>query len=144
MHTRREILGAAIVAMFVPASCTRRDTRPRCAQCGMRIAPGSHWEAGAIDSHGTELRFDTPGCLFRYRFAHDDVRAPWVTEYYARAGVRSPAEVQRYAVGSDVIGPMGADLVPIAPEREAAFRRDHHARAVLAWSEVTAATIRDL
>ncbi len=32
--------------------------------------------------------------------------------------------------GSDVIGPMGDDLVPVAPERADAFVRDHGGRVI--------------
>jgi nitrous oxide reductase accessory protein NosL len=48
----------------------------------------------------------------------------WVTEYYGRT--RRAFDQVVYVDGSDVLGPMGADLVPVAPrERAEEFVRDH-------------------
>lgn len=97
----------------------------------MRIPAGSHWAAGATREDGQPVAFDTPGCLFRYRRSVTGRRTfnPWVTEYYGVAGVRTPATNVRFVVGSDVVGPMGPELVPVDPARIDAFRRDHHASA---------------
>jgi hypothetical protein len=112
----------------------------------MRIPRGSHWAAGAIANDGHALAFDTPGCLFRYRFSPrgTGMRDPWVTEYYGSAGTRTPAPSVRYVVGSDVIGPMGPDLIPVESARIDTFVRDHHGRASLAFDAITADTISHL
>lgn len=112
----------------------------------MRIPAGSHWAAGATGEHGRPVVFDTPGCLFRYRLsaAGRQAREPWVTEYYGPAGPRTPATTVRYVVGSDVVGPMGPDLIPVDPGRIEPFRRDHHARAVYTFESVTEEILRAL
>lgn len=119
---------------------------PRCAFCGMRVAAGSHWAAGAVADSGTALAFDTPACLFRYRQAHGaaSMRGEWVTEYYSQAGTHADARTLRYVVGSDLVGPMGPDVIPIEPVRVDAFKRDHHGRADLPFGEVTPTVIHGL
>jgi hypothetical protein len=143
--TRRTFLTAAIAALAL-AACRRDAGASRCAYCGMRIDARSHWNAGALDAAGHALNFDTPGCLFRYRFGPHGagVRDPWVTEYYGAVGRRSDARSLRYAVGSDVIGPMGPDLVPLDPARADTFATDHHARTVIPYELVTLDVLRGL
>ncbi len=67
-----------------------------------------------------------------------------MTEYYGPAGTRTPVAAVRFVVGSDVVGPMGPDLVPVDPARVESFRRDHHARSVLAFESVTEDVLRAL
>ncbi len=127
----------SVLALCLAALACHTTHGPRCATCGMAVRPGSHWTAGAVGPGGTVLAFDTPGCLLRYaRRGGQALRDPWVTEYYT--AVRTDARVVLYAEGSAVTGPMGEDLVPIAPERAATFATDHHPRRVLSWSTLTA------
>jgi hypothetical protein len=37
-----------------------------------------------------------------------------------------PTDDVRFVTGSDVVGPMGPDLVPVAAESAARFARDHN------------------
>ena len=139
MPTRRAFLVLTTAAALL--RCERADPAPRCAVCGMRFDPTSRWRAGGRSAQGNPLVFDTPACLFRYsRTQHrGEVLEPWVREYYG--GPDAPAadaRLQRFAQGSDLAGPMGADLVPVSPARAEGFARDHHARRVLGYDEVTA------
>jgi nitrous oxide reductase accessory protein NosL len=48
-------------------------------------------------------------------------------------------------IGSDTLGPMGHELVPLASEAEAReFLKDHHGRRVLRFDEVTPALLEQL
>ena len=50
-----------------------------------------------------------------------------------------------FVVGSDVLGPMGHELVPFAREAEAReFLRDHRGKQVLRFAEVTPALLKAL
>lgn len=115
----------------------------RCANCGMRVESDSRWRAGGESADGDALAFDTPKCLFRYRQEVGEVREPWVIEYYSQE--RRPAADLLYVRGTDLQGPMGADLVPV-DGREAAerLRDDHGGDAILAFDEVTAPIARSL
>lgn len=118
----------------------------RCAVCGMFVAPFAQWTAAAVFGDGTVRYFDGPKDLFRYRVnpgrydpgrSAENVTAWYVTEYYSAQLVR--AEELFYVLGSDVLGPMGHELVPVAGEdRAEAFRRDHGGRGIYRFSEITA------
>lgn len=68
----------------------------------------------------------------------------WVTEYYGPASRRTDARTVRYAVGSDLVGPMGPDLVPVDPSQIETFRRDHRPRTILTFDQVTAEVLANL
>lgn len=133
-----------VVALFLFAACGADAEPPvRCELCGMRVEPGSGWRAGGSSASGATLAFDTPKCLFRYRHTRGAITEPWVIEYYTQA--RRPAAELFYVIGTDLEGPMGRDLVPVA-ERDAADQllADHHGERVLAFDEVDAATVETL
>ncbi len=81
--------------------------------------------------------FDTPKCALTSLLSRspDPARALWVTGYYGGALV--PAADVLFAVGSDVLGPMGHDLVPVERARAAAFGRDHGAKQLLPLEQIT-------
>lgn len=141
-------LGAFVFAIVLlalvgmAAACSSEQDAARCEICGMRVDPRSGWRAGA-DRGAEPLTFDTPKCLFRYGHQRGDVDGAWVTEYYSQE--RRSARTLFYVLGSDLEGPMGRDLVPVAGRDEAErFRRDHHGARVLAFDEVTSDIVEDL
>ena len=117
----------------------------RCPVCGMLVGPHLDWLAQIVRADGEVLFFDGAKDLFR--FLLDPERQPpaespredavlFVTSYYDRKPIR--ARDAQFVIGSDVLGPMGAELIP-HPDREAAeeFRRDHGGSAVLGFHEIT-------
>lgn len=136
---------AVFAAVLTLAGCARGDG-DRCAECGMRVAAAPpRWNAGATDAAGTERRFDTPQCLLRWARgpAGRGARAPWVREYYGQR--RIDAEGAFFVQGSDVVGPMGPDLVPLATRAEAErFGAEHHGRRILRFREIDRSVLRRL
>ena len=96
-----------------------------------------------VFADGSRSFFDGPKDLFRY--LHDlnkhgaegkFVEEVWVTDYY-RVRLIDAADAF-FVAGSDVIGPMGPELVPLTSREEAAtFARDHGGGAALAFDEIT-------
>ena len=82
--------------------------------------------------------------LFELRKSHGGRPAPriariWVTEYYGLT--RVDARTAFYVVGSDVLGPMGHELVPLSSREEAEeFLSDHKGRRILRFDDVTVDT----
>jgi hypothetical protein len=96
----------------------------RCGTCGMRIDPASPW-VSYVTVGGKELAFDTPRCAFgAWRKAASSASGARFREYYSQE--MRPAEGLRFVQGSDVVGPMGPDLVPVATENAGRFARDHN------------------
>jgi nitrous oxide reductase accessory protein NosL len=120
----------------------RPGPEDRCAVCGMYVAKYPSWVASIVLEDGTVHFFDGPKDMFRFllepeRYRWDPVDAAiiWVTDYYTTRPIAARDAV--YVVGSDVMGPMGAELVPLGSEEDArSFTADHGGTATLRFSEV--------
>jgi nitrous oxide reductase accessory protein NosL len=118
----------------------------------MFVARYPEWIATVLWADGTAAHFDGAKDCYKYlldlpRYAPGrraaDITAIGVTEYYALA--RIDARQARYVVGSDVLGPMGHELVPLADAADAAaFRDDHAGVAVVRHGDVTLALLAAL
>jgi nitrous oxide reductase accessory protein NosL len=116
-----------------------------CPVCGMFVAKYPEWVATVLYRDGHAHHFDGAKDLFKYLFdmpkwapGHKpgDMAAIAVTEYYSLA--RLPAREAWFVIGSDVLGPMGHELVPLATEADAQeFMRDHAGKGILRFDEVT-------
>lgn len=96
--------------------------RERCAQCGMFVDLAPQWMA---ERRGEDIeRYDTPKCALR---AGGTSRLH-LREYYSQE-FRATDDLV-FVAGSDVIGPMGDDLVPLDPAQLEHFIEDHGGRAV--------------
>lgn len=119
-----------------------RDT---CPVCGMFVEKYPDWVATVLFADGTALHFDGAKDFFKFladvgHYApgrtRDQITAMGVTDYYEVARVR--AEDALFAIGSDVLGPMGHELVPLATEADAGdFMKDHAGKRLLTFAEVT-------
>ena len=122
-----------------------------CPVCGMYVSLYPAWLAQVVLEDGTVLFFDGSKDLFRYLTARDrfapekidvELAATLVTSYY---DVKSIAASEAWFVlGSDVLGPMGAEFVPLRTRTEAQeFVSDHGGRLVR-FQDVTAELLRSL
>lgn len=137
------MLGVALVAGAVSGP-RPPGPKERCPICGMLVAPYEAWVAQMHFADGSIAYFDGNKCLFRFLLARatDDqhgaaaVAGGYVTGYYDLKPI--PFDQAWFVIGSDVSGPMGADLVPL-PSREEAeeFSADHAGRSIVRSSEVT-------
>ncbi len=119
-----------------------RDT---CPVCGMFVAKYPEWVGTVLYKDGHAHHFDGAKDLFKYlldlpKWAPDhrleDIISIGVTEYYGLTLI--DARQAFYVTGSDVLGPMGHELIPLASRADAEeFSRDHGGRAVLLFDQVT-------
>jgi hypothetical protein len=119
--SRLTIPFAAMFALLV--ACR---TGQRCATCGMKIDPASPW-VSYVTLHGREEAFDTPSCAFsgwRKAGASAERTAARFREYYSQD--LKPSEELQFVRGSDVVGPMGPDLVPVNAATARRFAREHN------------------
>jgi hypothetical protein len=109
----------------------------------MKLDPTSAWCADLVRGDGSRAHFDTPRCaLLAWRTGRVPAAGALFQEFYDRAW-RNGTEL-RFAIGSDVMGPMGADVVPVDPARTAKFSTDHHAARVVGLDELTTALLQSL
>lgn len=117
----------------------------KCPVCGMFVSKYPDWIAELAFKDGTIVFFDGVKDLFKYYFAlpkyapnrtDADIDAIYVTEYYTVELIDGASAY--YVVGSDVLGPMGHELIPLASEDDAkAFSNDHGSKQILRFKDVT-------
>ncbi len=135
--SRRSFVGG-LVALGLHACGDRGEEGARCAQCGMRVDTAPSWLAG----HG-DARFDGPKCLFRFAASRGvDAGTGWATEYYDAERVMLRDAF--FVVGSDVLSPMGDDLVPLRTRALAERFAAGHGGRVVGFSAVDEVLLRDL
>jgi nitrous oxide reductase accessory protein NosL len=117
----------------------------KCPVCGMFVAKYRQWIAQIVFHDGTYTVFDGPKDMFKFYLSPgsyssskrpSDIAAVYVTEYYSTRLM--DAKKMFYVTGSDVYGPMGAELIPLASESAAKeFMMDHKGGKILKFNEVT-------
>lgn len=129
---------AATVSVPAPAADAT------CPVCGMFVAKYPEWVATVHYRDGHTHHFDGAKDLFKYlhdlpKYApghgKEQIETIAVTEYYGLS--RIDARAAWYVIGSDVRGPMGHELIPLAGEEDAkAFLADHAGRRIVRFNEV--------
>jgi len=140
---------AAGQAGAAPARVEWRPPGPRelCPVCGMVVAKYPDWIAAITWRDGHTHYFDGAKDLFKFFFdlpryapghRREAIQSILVTEYYDLR--RIDARQAWYVIGSDVRGPMGHELIPLASQADAEeFMRDHQGRRILRFEQVTRA-----
>ncbi|MBK8898623.1 MAG: nitrous oxide reductase accessory protein NosL [Candidatus Competibacteraceae bacterium] len=127
-------------------------SKDTCPVCGMFVSRYPDWVATVLYKDGHVHHFDGAKDLFKYllnlpKYAPDhtqaDIAATGVTDYY---GVkRLDARAAWYVIGSDVLGPMGHEPVPLATQADAEeFQRDHKGKRILRFDELTPPVLDNL
>jgi copper chaperone NosL len=141
-------VGVLLLASSVRAADTQTPkptAKDKCPVCGMLVAKYSQWLSAVLFRDGSRAFFDGPKDMFKY--LHDmkrynpsksieDIDFIAVTDYYTVSSI--DARRAWYVLGSDVFGPMGKELIPLAKESDAKeFMKDHKGQRILKFSEVT-------
>jgi copper chaperone NosL len=139
-------LGAAEMGAPKPA------TRDKCPVCGMFVAKYPDWTTAVRFRDGSHVYFDGAKDLFKYlhdlkKYDHtrkpEDIRAVLVMDYYRLSWI--DARSAWYVLGSDVFGPMGRELIPLAKEADAKeFMKDHKGTRIVRFADVTMEVIKTL
>lgn len=146
-----------IAVIFLPVHAESRDghqpsKEDRCPVCGMFVAPYADWVAEIVFADSTSYFFDGVKDLAKFYFniekyvprkTDKNIEAIRVTEYYGLQ--RIDARTALYVIGSDVYGPMGKELIPLAGREDAeVFLKDHKGRRILRFEDITPALITTL
>lgn len=116
-----------------------------CPVCGMLVSKYPNWVAVVVYKDDHAHFFDGAKDFFKFlatpgkydtRHSEDRVAAMWVTEFYGLT--RIDARKAFYVIGSDVLGPMGHELVPLETEADALdFLKEHKGRRIVSFDQVT-------
>lgn len=119
----------------------------RCPVCAMRVKEHPKFASGIELGDGTSYYFCGTGCMLR-TWLHPEVflgvpkdrlRRGIVRDYFQGEHLDASAVV--WVAGSDVVGPMGPAIVPLADEASAeTFRKRHGGKHTFKLSELDDAT----
>jgi nitrous oxide reductase accessory protein NosL len=162
MKLRRSFVPLFVLLAGLPTALSagsKASTNPKgpvpkghCAVCGMYVANFPDWAAVVSFRDGAQAWFDGPKDLFTYlldlnRYAPkrnpSDIAAIQVKDYYGLKLI--DGRTAFYVLESDVLGPMGKELVPFASEGGARdFLRDHRGQKLLRFRDITADTLKGM
>ena len=152
-----KIAGAILFTVVVVGSTfgeqpTKPSKKEKCPVCGMFVYKYPDWVGIIAFNDDTRFYFDGAKDLFKYYFnlkkynpgkKHSDVISVQVTEYYDMTLIN--AFDAFFVAGSDVYGPMGRELIPLATRQDAkTFARDHRGKQILRFKDITPAVINKL
>ena len=116
-----------------------------CPVCGMFPARYYEWIGTIVFKDGKAVHFDGAKDLFKFWLnmkkydtgghTQKDVKEIGVTAYYSTEMI--DARKAWYVIGSDVLGPMGHELIPHPDLYDAKeFMKDHHGKAIIRFQDV--------
>lgn len=142
-------VSSGTVAQTDPRDHLKDDAR--CPVCGMFVAKFEVWVSRIEVKSGEFLDFDGVKDLLAYYFKPTAFGGRellvgsriWVKDYYSLKWL--DAKEAFYVHGSDVNGPMGAELIPFSTRAGAeSFLADHHGKKVFGFTEITPALVEEL
>lgn len=151
------LLGVVLFGLLSPGSaeevrCPAPLPDDTCPVCGMFVAKYPEWIATVLYRDGHAHHFDGVKDMFKYlldmphwALGHkaDDIAVVGVTEYYSLR--RVDARKAWYVIGSDVLGPMGHELIALETEDDAKeFLTDHQGKRILRFEGVSLDLLKGL
>jgi nitrous oxide reductase accessory protein NosL len=116
-----------------------------CPVCGMLVSKYPNWITVVIYKNGHAHYFDGAKDLFKYlgdltKYAPGhkatDIAGIWVTDFYGLS--RIDARKALYVIGSDVLGPMGNEFVPLENRNDADdFLKEHKGKRIVTFDQAT-------
>ncbi len=117
--------------------------KDKCPVCGMFVKPYPKWVSEIIYQDGTVIFFDGAKDMFKY-YLHPEkyggsrkkkIAAIYLRDYYDLDWI--DARTAYFVIDSDILGPMGNELVPLKTLEDAReFKSDHHGSKILRFDEV--------
>jgi len=130
--------------MDIPADVT-------CGKCGMYPAKYPQWQSQIIFNDGSMTSFDGCKCMFNFLYgmekfdkthSRDDVSVAWVKDF--NSGTWINAVDAYFVVGSNMMGPMGKELVPFADQASAMKFHREQGGTMMQYGEITPDVLKTL
>lgn len=148
---QRRLFLSLLLAAWVPLASAQAIPKPSakdlCPVCGMLVSKYPNWVAVVTWKDGHAHFFDGAKDMFKFlgdlaKFApghrQEDITGIYVTDFYNLE--RIDARKAYFVSGSDVLGPMGHEFVPLANKADADdFLKDHKGKKLYTFERVTPA-----
>lgn len=117
-----------------------------CAYCGMPSDEFPKWNVSLHSEKGAQW-FCSPRCMFlmvkNEKTAPREIDSIKVVDYFTTQSIDGRSAF--YVSGADILGPMGADLVPHQDKASAEdFLKDHQGKGIHRFGEVDYALIAEI
>jgi copper chaperone NosL len=146
----KRFLVALLVAIWAAAVAAQMPPKPGardlCPVCGMLVSKYPNWVATIVYKDGHAHHFDGAKDMFKFWFdpakyaaghSREGMAAIWATDFYNLQKI--DARKAWYVTGSDVLGPMGHEFVPLASKEDAEdFLKEHKGARILTFDQITA------
>jgi nitrous oxide reductase accessory protein NosL len=142
-------LWAAFAAAQEGVVVPKPGPKDLCPVCGMLVSKYPNWTTVVLYRDGHAHFFDGAKDMFKYlhnyaRYApnhrKEDIAGIHVTEFYGLS--KMDAHKAFFVIGSDVLGPMGHEFVPLVTRADAEeFLKDHKGRLILTFEQITSDVI---
>ncbi|UCV26887.1 nitrous oxide reductase accessory protein NosL [Ferribacterium limneticum] len=145
---RRALLGlglALCASLAFAQAVPKPGAKDLCPVCGMLVSKYPNWVAVVTWKDGHAHFFDGAKDMFKFlndlnKYApnhrKEDLTGIYVTDFYNLE--RIDARKALFVVGSDVLGPMGHEFVPLASKLDADdFMKDHKGKKILPFERIT-------
>lgn len=122
-----------------------------CGKCGMYPARYPRWQSQIIFNDDTMTPFDGCKCMFNFIFAMDkfdqkhspnDIAVAWVKDF--NTGKWLNAEDASYVVGSNMMGPMGKELIPFADQAAAMKFQEEQGGTMMKFEDINPEVMKTL
>ena len=145
---RRHLIGLCLAfwaSFAIAQNMPKPGAKDLCPVCGMLVSKYPNWVSVVTWKDGHAHFFD--GAKDMFKFLHDlpkyasghkkeDIAIIYVTDFYNLE--RMDARKALFVTGSDVLGPMGHEFVPLANKADADdFLKDHKGKKIIAFDKVT-------
>ncbi len=151
MKLGKQLFAILLLASWAAFAAAQQPLIPKpgpkdlCPVCGMLVAKYPNWMAVALYRDKHAHYFDGAKDLFKYLHAYskyapghrkEDLAGLYVTEFYGLTKI--DARRAFYVIGSDVLGPMGHEFVPLETRADAEeFLKDHKGRRIVSFDQAT-------
>jgi copper chaperone NosL len=147
----------AITQIFLPsAMAVQYDPQDipndlTCGKCGMYPANYPQWQTQIIFTDNSMTAFDGCKCMFefmqdmgQYDQTHtkDDIARIWVRDF--NSGEWIDAKTAHFVIGSEVMGPMGKELIPFNDVNTAATFQKEHGGELAGFDAIGMETLKPL
>ena len=153
MRVAARLIAATLLALTAALAFAQAPPKPGpkdlCPVCGMLVSKYPNWVATVVWKDERVRHFDGAKDLFRYLLElhtyepgrrRAEIKMLTVTDFYNLEKI--DARQAWYVIGSNVLGPMGHDMVPLASRADADdFLKDHKGRTILRFEDITAKTL---
>ena len=147
---KKEIVFTLMIALFASMIVSTVTAQPltdipekeKCQVCGMMVAKYPPWVTQVQSSDGKTVMFDGVKDMMAYYFEPEKyggaapIEDVYVKDYYSLKYIDGKKAF--YVMGSDVMGPMGHELIPFdSMDGAENFKKDHKGKMIMTFDKIT-------